>query len=95
VPRLRGMGQGDQHVKVVVVTPTNLTEEQKELLRQFAQPVAGKRLRLRRQRQRPIREPVRADETGVPRRVRGGRLLPHIRGGASAHYRMRGGEHAA
>lgn len=36
VPRLRGMGQGDQHVKVVVVTPTNLTEEQKELLRQFA-----------------------------------------------------------
>jgi molecular chaperone DnaJ len=36
VPRLRGMGQGDQHVKVTVVTPTNLTEEQKELLRQFA-----------------------------------------------------------
>jgi molecular chaperone DnaJ len=36
VPRLRGMGQGDQHVKVVVVTPTNLTEEQKELLRRFA-----------------------------------------------------------
>jgi molecular chaperone DnaJ len=36
VPRLRGYGQGDQHVKVVVVTPTNLNEEQKELLRQFA-----------------------------------------------------------
>ena len=36
VPRLRGMGAGDQHVKVTVVTPTNLTEEQKELLRQFA-----------------------------------------------------------
>lgn len=36
VPRLRGYGQGDQHVKVVVVTPTNLTEEQKELLRQFS-----------------------------------------------------------
>ena len=36
VPRLRGYGQGDQHVKVVVVTPTNLNEEQKELLRNFA-----------------------------------------------------------
>lgn len=35
VPRLRGYGQGDQHVKVTVVTPTNLTEEQKELLRQL------------------------------------------------------------
>lgn len=36
VPRLRGYGQGDQHVKVVVVTPSNLTERQKELLREFA-----------------------------------------------------------
>jgi molecular chaperone DnaJ len=36
VPRLRGYGQGDQHVRVVVVTPTNLNEEQKELLRQFS-----------------------------------------------------------
>ncbi len=36
VPRLRGYGQGDQHVKVVVVTPTNLSEEQKELLRDFS-----------------------------------------------------------
>ena len=36
VPRLRGYGQGDQHVKVVVVTPTNLDEEQKELLRAFS-----------------------------------------------------------
>lgn len=36
VPRLRGYGQGDQHVKVVVVTPTNLNEEQKALLREFA-----------------------------------------------------------
>jgi molecular chaperone DnaJ len=36
VPHLRGVGQGDQHVKVTVVTPTNLTEQQKELLRQFA-----------------------------------------------------------
>ncbi|WNQ13438.1 molecular chaperone DnaJ [Paenibacillus aurantius] len=36
VPRLRGYGQGDQHVKVVVVTPTNLKDEQKDLLRQFS-----------------------------------------------------------
>ncbi|MBB3108966.1 molecular chaperone DnaJ [Paenibacillus phyllosphaerae] len=36
VPRLRGYGQGDQHVKVTVVTPTNLTDEQKDLLRQLA-----------------------------------------------------------
>ena len=36
VPKLRGYGQGDQHVKVTVVTPTKLTEEQKELLRQFS-----------------------------------------------------------
>lgn len=36
VPRLRGYGQGDQHVKVVVVTPTNLSEEQRELLRELS-----------------------------------------------------------
>ncbi|MFS0727502.1 molecular chaperone DnaJ [Paenibacillus sp. 1P07SE] len=36
VPKLRGYGQGDQHVKVTVVTPTRLSDEQKELLRQFA-----------------------------------------------------------
>jgi molecular chaperone DnaJ len=36
VPHLRGHGQGDQHVKVVIVTPTNMTDEQKELLRQFS-----------------------------------------------------------
>lgn len=36
VPKLRGYGQGDQHVKVTVVTPTNLSESQRELLREFA-----------------------------------------------------------
>jgi molecular chaperone DnaJ len=36
VPRLRGHGQGDQHVKVVIVTPTHMTDEQKDLLRQFS-----------------------------------------------------------
>lgn len=35
VPHLRGYGQGDQHVKVVVVTPTKLNDEQKELLVSF------------------------------------------------------------
>ncbi len=36
VPHLRGSGQGDQHVKVTIVTPTNMTEEQREHLREFA-----------------------------------------------------------
>jgi molecular chaperone DnaJ len=40
VPRLRGYGQGDQHVKAVIVTPTNLNEEQKELLREFSRTTA-------------------------------------------------------
>lgn len=35
VPYLRGHGQGDQHVRVVVVTPKKLTERQKELLREI------------------------------------------------------------
>ena len=71
MPRLRGMGQGDQHVKVTVVTPTNLTEEQKELLRQFAglsqesaYAPGGK-----------SGNAVRTDETGVPRRVTQQRLM--------------------
>lgn len=34
-PNVRGRGQGDQHVTVRVVTPTNLSEKQKELLREF------------------------------------------------------------
>ena len=37
VTRLRGIGQGDQHVKVVVVTPSRLSDDQKELLRQISQ----------------------------------------------------------
>jgi len=35
IPHLNGFGRGDQFVTVVVQTPTNLTKEQKELLRQF------------------------------------------------------------
>jgi molecular chaperone DnaJ len=37
VPRLRGQGRGDLQFKVVVVTPKKMTDEQKELLREFAQ----------------------------------------------------------
>lgn len=36
VPFLRGNGRGDQHVKVRIVTPSKLTERQKELIREFA-----------------------------------------------------------
>ncbi len=35
-PRLRGTGNGDQHVKVTVVTPKNLSEKQREAIRAFA-----------------------------------------------------------
>ncbi|MYL46627.1 molecular chaperone DnaJ [Virgibacillus halodenitrificans] len=34
-PNVRGYGHGDQHIKVKVMTPTNLTDRQKELLREF------------------------------------------------------------
>lgn len=36
VPRLRGTGRGDLQVRVEVVTPTRLTEDQKRLLEQLA-----------------------------------------------------------
>ncbi|HBV98123.1 MAG: molecular chaperone DnaJ [Peptococcaceae bacterium BICA1-7] len=36
VPHLGGHGRGDQHVVVKVVTPTRLTEKQKELIQEFA-----------------------------------------------------------
>ncbi|MBP2078146.1 molecular chaperone DnaJ [Oceanobacillus polygoni] len=34
-PNVRGRGQGDQHIRVKVMTPTQLTDRQKELLREF------------------------------------------------------------
>jgi molecular chaperone DnaJ len=37
VKNVRGYGQGDQHVIVRVVTPTKLSAQQKELLKQFAE----------------------------------------------------------
>ncbi|MBM7855710.1 molecular chaperone DnaJ [Desulfohalotomaculum tongense] len=36
IPYINGGGRGDQHVRVKVVTPTKLSERQKELLREFA-----------------------------------------------------------
>ncbi|MEW6524714.1 MAG: molecular chaperone DnaJ [Bacillota bacterium] len=36
MPRLRGGGRGDQHVSIVVETPTQLTEKERELFRQLA-----------------------------------------------------------
>lgn len=37
VPNVRGYGQGDQHIEVRVITPTKLSDEQKELLRKFSE----------------------------------------------------------
>ena len=37
VPNVRGYGTGDQHVIMKVVTPTKLTEKQKQILRDFAE----------------------------------------------------------
>jgi molecular chaperone DnaJ len=41
LPDMRGRGQGDQFVKVNVVTPGKLTKQQQELMRQFGQSVGG------------------------------------------------------
>jgi molecular chaperone DnaJ len=37
VPNVRGYGQGDQHIQVRIITPKNLSERQKELLREFGE----------------------------------------------------------
>ena len=42
-PKLRGYGKGDQHVRVSVQTPTNLSAEQKDLLKKFDE--AGKSIK--------------------------------------------------
>ncbi|MEC2054342.1 molecular chaperone DnaJ [Peribacillus psychrosaccharolyticus] len=36
-PNVRGYGQGDQHVVILLVTPRKLTEKQKQLLREFSE----------------------------------------------------------
>ena len=37
IPHLHGGGRGDQHVRILVETPTHLSAEQKELLERFAE----------------------------------------------------------
>jgi molecular chaperone DnaJ len=37
IPHIRGYGRGDQYVKVMVEVPKNLSEKQKEILKQFAE----------------------------------------------------------
>lgn len=37
IPDVHGYGRGDHHVKVTVVTPNKLTDEQKKILRDFAE----------------------------------------------------------
>ena len=37
IPYRRGNGRGDQHVRVVLTTPTKLNEKQKQLMRQFGE----------------------------------------------------------
>ena len=34
-PNVRGYGQGDQHIRVQLITPTKLSDQQKDLLREF------------------------------------------------------------
>jgi molecular chaperone DnaJ len=41
VPNVHGRGQGDQHVQIRVVTPKNLTEKEKEMIREFAKMSGG------------------------------------------------------
>jgi len=59
VPRLRGGGRGDQYVRVVVVTPANLTKEQKQLFEQLAQSLGT-----------PSRPPDRDDDKSFFDRIR-------------------------
>ncbi len=37
IANVRGYGQGDQHIKIRVITPTKLSEKQKQLMREFAE----------------------------------------------------------
>jgi molecular chaperone DnaJ len=36
VPNVHGYGTGDQHVIIKLITPTKMTEKQKQLMRDFA-----------------------------------------------------------
>ena len=39
IPYINGRGRGDQYVTVYIETPKNLTREQKEALRKFAETI--------------------------------------------------------
>jgi molecular chaperone DnaJ len=41
ITRLRGAGRGDHHVTVRVLTPTNLSEKQKEILKEFGKTLTS------------------------------------------------------
>jgi len=41
LPELRGRGRGDLHVVVNVLVPSHLNDEQRELLRRFAESANG------------------------------------------------------
>lgn len=43
IPQLRGNGNGDQHVRIKVLTPQKLSDRQKELLHEFAD-ISGKKV---------------------------------------------------
>jgi molecular chaperone DnaJ len=43
IPHMHGYGQGDQHVRVIVKTPTKVTNEQKRLLEEFEKIGSGDR----------------------------------------------------
>lgn len=47
IPYIRGKGKGDQYVKVEVETPKNLTQRQKDLLREFDGTVEEKNYKKR------------------------------------------------
>lgn len=47
MPNPRGYGKGDQLVKIVVEIPTNLNEDQKELLKQFEDSLNDKNYKMR------------------------------------------------
>ena len=47
IPYIRGKGRGDQYVKVEVETPKNLSQKQKELLRQFDGTIEAKNYKKR------------------------------------------------
>lgn len=42
MPRVHSTHRGDQHVRVIIVTPTELTDKQRELLRQLGEEIGVK-----------------------------------------------------